>query len=751
MAEMNQSSLDGERRQNVPRGLVPFAASHLPAVRADGRSHPGSAPDQPITARLLFDAIRYWWKVAVPAALLLAGIGVAAVYLSFRPMYEAAAYLRIEQRAPFIAFDIKSEGQSNAFVQTQVELIRSPIVLGPVIGDPQIAGIAELDCQEDKIRWLAAQLKVKPIGQSELFTISFACSEPAAAARVVNAVVKTYFKLRDEDESQRGQRVIDVLRQEQERKANEVSRLRENVREMAKQVTGKDPFASVTEQKPAQAGPLADLQNRLIAAEVEEQVLTARVKAFEEFAAKQKVVISEAMLERAIAENPRVQNAATQLMGARARLHQLESVAAKGKEDPSYRKAAAEIQRAEELLKDLQADVRKQAREQLEVGTHGKRDEELAAIRSDLENRRVARQLLRERYEKELGSARKDSGDSLNLRFKQDELARAERVLELISDRALKLQTEQGAPPRVSKLRDAEAPEAPLEKLPYKLMLIATLGGLCVPFGLAVLKEHIARRVSVPEDLERHAHLAVIGEISRIQPRQSTPHRHPRKGMERAIRLFEESVDSLRTQLLLASDLQTARVVAVTSAVNHEGKTSVAVQLAVSIARASRAPTLLIDGDLRSPRVHKVFDLPLEPGLTRVLGEECPLEDAVRMTWVEHLHVLPAGLLRGSPHRLLAHGAVKSLLEKVLVKYRYVIVDTPPVLAASESLVLAQTSDAFLMCVMRDVSRVYQVKKASERLGAAGAHLAGAVLSGVSVNQYVQRYGNYPYPPDPPE
>jgi capsular exopolysaccharide synthesis family protein len=184
---------------------------------------------------------------------------------------------------------------------------------------------------------------------------------------------------------------------------------------------------------------------------------------------------------------------------------------------------------------------------------------------------------------------------------------------------------------------------------------------------------------------------------------------------------------------------------AVTSAANHEGKTSVAVQLAVSIARALGEPTLIIDGDMRSPGIHRVFEIPLQPGLAKVLAGECEIHDAIVQTSTENVSVLPAGELRVNPHTLLANGALESLLHEVASDYRYVIIDTPPVLAASEALILARVSDATLMCAMRDVSRIHQVKKATERVVAAGGRVAGTVLSGVPVGQYIQRYGNYPY------
>ena len=211
------------------------------------------------------------------------------------------------------------------------------------------------------------------------------------------------------------------------------------------------------------------------------------------------------------------------------------------------------------------------------------------------------------------------------------------------------------------------------------------------------------------------------------------------------LRVFQESIDSLRTALMLSDDLREMRILAITSAANHEGKTSVATQLALSLARATGKLTLLIDGDMRAPDVHKVFHVPLEPGLAEVLSDECPLADAIVKTHNEHVHLLPAGRLTVSPHRLLGNGAWKSLLEQIPSSYGYVIIDTPPVLAASESLVLAKSADGTLLCVMRDVSRTDQVRKAAERLLVAGGRPVGTVLNGVPTSRSTYYYSNEHY------
>jgi Mrp family chromosome partitioning ATPase len=95
---------------------------------------------------------------------------------------------------------------------------------------------------------------------------------------------------------------------------------------------------------------------------------------------------------------------------------------------------------------------------------------------------------------------------------------------------------------------------------------------------------------------------------------------------------------------------------------------------------------------------------------------------------------------------VFGNGALGSVLDQLRREYRHIIIDTPPVLPAAEAIVLAKASDACLLCVMRDVSRIDQVKKAYDRLTAAGARVAGGVFSGVPTAKYAYLYGDYQGP-----
>jgi capsular exopolysaccharide synthesis family protein len=354
-------------------------------------------------------------------------------------------------------------------------------------------------------------------------------------------------------------------------------------------------------------------------------------------------------------------------------------------------------------------------------------------------------QMLKERYEEQRKQVEQNSGETMELGFKRDELVRAEKVFELIAQRALQLQTERGAPARVTLMQPAEPPGNPVELFPFRNIALAVLACFCLPFGLAVGWERLVGRVSDSLTLERQSNVCVLGEIAHLPARTPVSHGSASARIRHDLGLFEESIDSLRTSLTLSDKFGDLRVLAVTSAANREGKTSVVSQLAVSFTRATGKPLLLIDGDMRCPDIHNVFDVPLEPGLAQVLSGECGLEEAIVTSWSDLVHLLPAGKLKVSPHTQLGNGAWTSLLAKIPPFYRYVLIDTPPVLSASEALVLAKSADATLVCAMRDVSRMDQIRRILDRLAAAGGHPVGLVLNGVPAKNYSYRYGAYSY------
>jgi capsular exopolysaccharide synthesis family protein len=169
----------------------------------------------------------------------------------------------------------------------------------------------------------------------------------------------------------------------------------------------------------------------------------------------------------------------------------------------------------------------------------------------------------------------------------------------------------------------------------------------------------------------------------------------------------------------------------VTSAVGGEGKTTVASHLASSLARSGRR-TLLIDGDLRCPALHELFEVPLHPGLSEVALGEVHVAEATLATSVDGLMLIPAGEWDRDVLQALARDGVRRLFEKLKREYEFVVIDSHPVLAATDALLIGQHVDAVLLSLLRGVSRAPQVYAAQQRLESLGIRVLGAVVNGAA-------------------
>jgi capsular exopolysaccharide synthesis family protein len=180
---------------------------------------------------------------------------------------------------------------------------------------------------------------------------------------------------------------------------------------------------------------------------------------------------------------------------------------------------------------------------------------------------------------------------------------------------------------------------------------------------------------------------------------------------------------------------QSLRVLLVTSAVGGEGKTSLSSHMATSMAR-SGLKTLLIDCDLRRPMVHRLYDQPSAPGFCELMRNESSAEDVIRPTSVNNLWVITAGEYDERALSLLARPEARSLFDRLLEQFDFIVVDSAPVLPVADTLLLGQHVDAALFSILRDVSQVPKIHAARERMMALGVPFLGAVLSGTNVDTH---------------
>jgi capsular exopolysaccharide synthesis family protein len=192
-----------------------------------------------------------------------------------------------------------------------------------------------------------------------------------------------------------------------------------------------------------------------------------------------------------------------------------------------------------------------------------------------------------------------------------------------------------------------------------------------------------------------------------------------------------ESVDGITARLLRRAELEQRRVVMVTSAVSGEGKTTLAAQLAMSLARAGRR-TVLVDFDLRQPSFDDAFGLERSPGISEILRNESDLARAIQHTQTGNLSVITAGRWNRMALSALANGGADSLFKELRDEYEFVVVDTSPILPIADARFVSQYVDSVVLCVFRDISEAPRIRAACEILEAFGVQCVEAAVAGAS-------------------
>ena len=191
-----------------------------------------------------------------------------------------------------------------------------------------------------------------------------------------------------------------------------------------------------------------------------------------------------------------------------------------------------------------------------------------------------------------------------------------------------------------------------------------------------------------------------------------------------------ESYRTLRTNIMFSSLDKKVQTIMVTSSGPEEGKTTVASNLAVIMAQSGKK-TIIIDCDLRKPRLHKVFKASNLKGLSNYLIGEVTIADVVKQTPIENLQLLPSGVKPPNPAELLGSAKMKSFVESLKQYYDYIILDTPPVVIVTDAQLVAQYADGCLLVVAAgEVDRDAPIK-AKELLVKVNAKILGVVLNKV--------------------
>jgi capsular exopolysaccharide synthesis family protein len=738
---------------------VPPDLSHKPTLaptKADPL-HLQPAQEEGINPTIAWQMVRKYWSTAL----------LAAVVVSLLTAFNTLGQVKIYESHATILFDpnpprplgqkvesIVDLGSGNfwdnrEYYETQYKIIQSMKVALAVVGDlglahdeaflnnsppgmaPQPLGPQTNVSEEIAAEALRSRLRVEPVKESRLATVKFEDADPQRAQRILTAIVDTYVQQNLDDAVSSTAVAADWLR-------SQLDKLKVDLEssEMA--------LHKYKEEQNILSVALDDQSNMLTdeLKQLNEAITTVRTR-------KEEVAARRDELARIKQDSP-TDLPATELLQSTVltnlrqtyeealRLRDGLKGEGKGSNHPDVKEADAKADATRRALlmevRNIQRALNKdfQVLQRQETG--------LVTLFEKTQKQALDLNLLEIEYNRLRRS--RDNNDKLYSlvleRTKESDLA---RVL------------------RVNNIRVLDRPRVPRFHVRPNIPKNISLGifiGIILGVGMALARGLLDRTLRTPDDIEKGLGLPFLGSLPQIDHMlKATPYGRRRRGEHMKVSRPElavheqpmsgvaEAARVIRTSLLFMDPDKPYRTLLVTSAGPSEGKTTVATCIAITLAQTGQR-VVLVDCDLRRPRVHRVFPTGTEVGVTTCLIEGS-IDDAVFESGVPNLSIIPAGPIPPNPAELLHSDKFRQFLQQLQDKFDRVVIDSPPIVPVTDAAILSTLVDGTVLVVRALKTTKDLAKVAVRALQDIGVPKAGAVLNGVTFtgDEYRYRYQYY--------
>jgi capsular exopolysaccharide synthesis family protein len=288
----------------------------------------------------------------------------------------------------------------------------------------------------------------------------------------------------------------------------------------------------------------------------------------------------------------------------------------------------------------------------------------------------------------------------------------------------------------------AKVPGRPFSPNRPRALAMGLLVGLVSGLGLVFFLEYLDDTVSDPDQLERYVHVPFLGPVPMLEPKLEGPLSRDLISLREPKSVYAEAYRAVRTSILFSSPDNPPRVFAITSSGQQEGKTLTAVNLAVTMALNDKR-VLLIDADMRKPRLHKVFGAENTFGLSNLIGGSPDVGMALKRTQVPTLMLLPSGPVPPNPSEMLGSVRLRKFLGLLREKFDMIILDCTPLIAVTDATVLSTQVDGVILVIKSGATRRKILKRAVKQLEDVQAKIIGAVLNQVNVKNSTYYYASY--------
>jgi len=554
------------------------------------------------------------------------------------------------------------------------------------------------------------RVSVVPVRGSRLVDVFFVSADPQFAARAINVLAEEYVAENLEFRLQNTDKTLQWLTDEVAKQQNVVQ-------------TSERMLAEYRENQNALS--LEDRQNIIVSRlnEVNDAAAKARTDRIQKEALYNQIVAAKDRDSlSAIASNPFVQQLKSRIVELQREKVQLQT---------RYGEKYPDVQRVNGQITDAQNQL------------DGEVDKTVAAIKADYQAAVEQEQQLNKDLDTQKAQATDLNRKSIDYSVLQREAESNRQVYESLLQREKELRVVSNSRANNVRLLDrAEVPGSPFTPNTRRAWMMALLFGLGIGLAAAFAIDYLDDTVKTPEDVTWRLHLNFLGLVPKVHgerhPLLSGPVPHD----------FGEAFRALRTALVASRGTDATSLIAITSTQPLEGKTTTAVNIALALAIGG-ARVLLIDADMRRPSLHKAMRLPNDRGLSELLVGKARMREVVQRCGDPNLLVIPAGHTPPNPSELLASDRMRAFLHQLATgPFDWVIVDTPPVLAVTDAVVLAPLVHSVAFVVGAEMTRWRLAERAIETLQAGHPKSIVAVLNRVDFDRnryYYSRYYGHQY------
>jgi len=704
--------------------------------------------------------------------LVIATIFVTTVVFSFlkTPIYEAYTTLHFKKRGVSgrVEANIFSEAPTltQTEINTQIEIFKSRTTVEEVVRRLNLARNPE-----DNINQVAENLKNKVavglVGSTNLIKITVSSSDPKLAKNIAATLAQVAIERDTASRRMETTAALDFISRHVEKVGQELQQAEENLRDYKE----KEGFMELSTEAELKIKDLADLESSYENTKISRQEIEVRLKEVrKQFASVDKTLMSSVT----ISNNPIVQMLRTRLTELQIELAQL---------NRQFSDSAPEVIQAKAKIEEIE----NQLRTQVETIVSGK-TESVNPVYTGLWSRLV-------NYETDLNALRskEDALKKLVEDYQKEvdklpqqelEVARLERksrvnedlyILLLRKKSELRIQSasEIGS---LEVVDPAIIPDKPIKPRKKLNAIVGLIIGMFCGTGIAFFVEYLDKTIKTEEEANNLLKLPVLGVIAKLgsgtlrygysyyahregKKKRREEERDKAKVKIKAKKKEQERIETicladsksfisesfriLRTNLQFIDLEKKMRILLVTSCIPQEGKSSVAVNLAITFALAGEK-TLLVDADFRRPGIHKIFDLKGDPGLTSLLTGRENYQNVIKnVIDVDRLDVLTTGPLPPNPLDLLGSSKMKELIPKLKKDYDKVIFDTPPSATLTDAAVLSTSVEGTILVLGAGEVEKETAQRTKENLEKARANILGVVLNKVILER--KGYGSYYY------